>query len=455
MNKLTYTKEDSMLSQAELTEIRHFTLDELEMQDEHYFDHFKPELYCHYKAAHKLAVDSVFGVGNTTHVDVWVYSLIVGFTAGANGACYLSTQEIADLFGYGDSAVRRSVKKLLGAKLIKQLGYRTGSPIKTLAAPLNHPALLDAEAWSRGEIKSRSRAIVADDPRRMQALQIADVLRELALNADESWLSLLFTANGGVNFPELQRLLGEGKALAEQLNGAAAARAAEEDAELLAESVAAPDHNVAPQERQTEPDRLYSALDPIDNKWPYESDYNALAELAAEHTTRSIDNPATKAAYEALRADFSASEILGAYKALEAAKKGTPGEKWPSLHSFLVGERSCRGPHSARRLASGLRERKALEDAAAAAAEADRAAQERDARRAADYEAVLRQLVEQSAEYAALDAEMLALLSQIRLGATPGDPAYEAKQRFDEIASRHDAILDELKAEARRRCGLE
>lgn len=455
--KLTYTKEDSMLTQAELAEIRHYTLDDLEEQDEHYFDHFKPGLFCHYEASHKLAVDSVFGVANTNHVDVWVYSLIVGFTSGPHGACYLSSQEIADLFGYGDSAVRRSIKKLLGAKLIKQLAYRTGSPIKTLAAPLNHPALLDAKAWDRGELRSRSRAIVEDDPRRMQALQLAEVLREMALSADDSQLSVMFAEGGAINFDRLLHLLAEGKTLADKMNEAAANRAAEAEARKAStettERPSEPDLLPTPTRLLQQPTERPEACvaDGTADEWPYKNDYNVLADLAAEHTTRSIDNPATKAAYEALRADFSASELLDAYRCLEHSKKGTPDDKWPSLHSFLAGERSCRGRFSARRLAQEVRERSLREAAAAEAAEADRAAREREARQSTEYDRVLTRLAAEDSEYQQMHTELMYLLLNVK----PGDAGSEVRQRLDELTPLHDARFESLKAEARRRCGLE
>lgn len=459
--KLTYTKEDSMLTQAELAEVRHYTLDDLEEQDEHYFDHFKPGLFCRYEASHKLAVDSVFGPANTNHVDVWVYSLIVGFTSGPHGACYLSSQEIADLFGYGDSAVRRSIKKLLGAKLIKQLAYRTGSPIKTLAAPLNHPALLDAQAWDRGELRSRSRAIIEDDPRRMQALQLAEILREMALNPDDTHLSVMFSDGGSINFDKILHLLVEGKNIADKMNEAAANRAAEVEAHKVSseatECPSEPDLLPIPTHQLQQPTERPEAraADGTVDEWPYADDYNVLADLAAEHTTRSIDNPDTKTAYEALRADFSAAELIDAYKALEVAKKGTPDDKWPSLHSFLTGERSCRGRLSARRLAQESRERSLREAAAAEAAEADRAARERAASQDAEYARVFAQLVAEDAEYAQMDAELMNLLLEVKPGAQPGDAGYEVRQRIDELTPLHDARYEQLKAEARRRCGIE
>lgn len=463
MNKLIYTKEDGMLTQAELADVRCFSLDELEEQDDHFFDYLRPRIFCHFESYHRVVVNSALGVNSTTHTDIFVYSLILGFTGGSEGACYLSAKEIAGLFGYDESVIRKSIKKLLGCKLIKQLPYRIGSPVKTLAAALNHPAYQVGLAWNRGEARARGRALVEDDPRRMQALQFAEILREMAFSATENELSVMFAPGGGINYSELLRLVAEGQTLAEEMNRDAARRTAEEAekkapktvsqaAKRLSEAVLLPAPDNDPKEALKSPQSASELVDLADAP----EGYRALVELVSAHNGNKSRWQESVDAYNTLVADgYAPEEILDAWEAVAKEFAGVPDKKWPNVYSYLTGTSSCSSSKGARRRIDAERARKAREAAAAATDEEQRAARAREAAKAAEYEATLKQVIAEDAEYARMDAELMSLISQIKPGVSPGEPGYEAKQRLDELAAQHDARYKQLKAEARRRCGIE
>lgn len=465
MDKLTCKHNESLLTQAELDGVCCFSLDELEEQDERFFDYLRPTLFCHFKAWHKVVVYSALGVNSTTHTDIFVYSLVLGLTGGSDGACYLSSKEIAALFDYDESVIRRSIKKLLACKLIKKLPYAKGSNVKIMAATLNHPAYHVGLSWGRGEARSRGRALIEDDPRRAQALQFAEILREMAFSASENELSLMFAPGGGINYDELLRLVGEGKNLSERMNGDAARRAAEESnkkapktvsqaAKRLSETVLLPEPSTSTKEPRKTPQRASELIDLADAP----EGYRSLVELASVHNGNKSRWRESVDAYDDLIADgYAPDEICDGYRSLagELTAAGVPDNKWPNILAYLTSTASCAGARGARRRMDAARDRAAREAAAAAAAEADRAAQERDARQSAEYARVLTQLAAEDPEYQQLDTELMDLLPRIKPRVSPGEPGYDAKQRLDEIATRHDARYEHLKAEARRRCGLE
>lgn len=443
MDKTTRaTDNNTLLRQDELDAIEVASVEEAFAQDKDLLQ-LVPNTFVRVDSWHRIAVRLALGAADN-QVDAELFALIWAYTTSptGDGVCYASAKSIAPRLGYEVKTIRRSLARLMEAKLIKKIKPTKCTSVKTLVAMTNHPAVIKALAWENGEYEDMQASCLQKDERRRKIYELGEQLQELSLSEDDGIIDKLFDAvigsivapDGSISTSALKRVLSVGEGIVEKMS-----------------QVEATVDDVDPLVAKQELPPAEKSDDDADVGWAYEDDYNTLADLAAEHTTNSISNPATKAAYEALRADFSAAELIDAYKALEVAKKGTPDDKWPSLHSFLTGERSCRGRLSARRLAQESRERSLREAAAAEAAEADRAEREREARQSAEYDRVLTRLAADDQEYQQMHAELMELLLEVK----PGDAGSEVRQLLDELTPLHDARFESLKAEARRRCGMD
>lgn len=359
--------------------------------------------------------------------DAHVYAVIASFSVNQDGSekrsghCYLPATTIAAMIGRGREAVGESIDRLIDCGLLVELERDGAYAQKNLHANLHHPAVLYARGCQSGEIGDREQ--IENSPK-TAVERIIDFLKDAVNVGDEKTLEVIASAFG--NLSVLSALSGD---LASRIeNGATFLEASEA---------------IAREGLSSQPGAAANLT--------YDDDYEALANRFAEHTTRMVDSPESVHAYAELRkSGYSANEIDDALSALEAhhTAKKTDGDQWPSILSFLRGERSCRAKWGAKRLMDDARKKAELEKAAAETAEAERKSKATQAERAAEIDNRVAELLAADADYQAWKSEVEELSTHLVLKALPGTPAAAALERHAELADLTAARIERYTQEA-------